>query len=102
MDPAANNRLSNPYGYDATGNLFTGPGIYATYDVQNRMATFVPTSGGTEYYSYGPDNMRLWKRTPSGSESITFYGARGERLGTYGLSTANQAVLVSPGATNVY
>ena len=46
--------------------------------------------------------MRLWKRTPTGNESITFYGARGERLGTYPLSTANQAVLVSPGATNVY
>jgi len=60
MDPAVNNRISNSsgYGYDATGNLTAGPGfLYATYDVQNRMATWVPTSGGTEYYSYGPDNL---------------------------------------------
>jgi hypothetical protein len=47
------------------------------------MATFVPTSGGTEYYSYGPDNMRVWKKPPSGPEEVYFYGALGEKLGRF-------------------
>jgi RHS repeat-associated protein len=87
---AATNRLSTSsgYGYDATGNLTSGPGfLYATYDVQNRMATYVPTSGGTEYYSYGPDNMRVWKKPPSGPEEVYFYGARGEKLGRFSYGT---------------
>jgi len=90
MDPAANNRLSTSsgYGYDATGNLTAGPGfLYTTYDVQNRMATFVPTSGGTEYYSYGPDNIRMWKKPPSGAEEVYFYGAQGEKLGRFSYSS---------------
>jgi RHS repeat-associated protein len=90
MDPAANNRISNSsgYGYDATGNLTSGPGfLYATYDVQNRMATYVPTSGGTEYYSYGPDNLRVWKKPPSGPEEVYFYGAQGEKLGRFSYGT---------------
>jgi len=87
---AATNRLSTSsgYGYDATGNLTSGPGfLYATYDVQNHMATYVPTSGGTEYYSYGPDNMRVWKKPPSGPEEVYFYGAQSEKLGRFNYGT---------------
>ena len=96
MDAAVNNRISNTsgYGYDTTGNLTAGPGfLYATYDVQNRMATWVPTSGGTEYYSYGPDNMRVWKKPPSGPEEVYFYGARGEKLGRFSYGTGVFATL---------
>ena len=49
--------------------------------------TYVPTSGGTEYYSYGPDNMRVWKRPPSGNEEVYFYGAQGEKLGRFGYAS---------------
>ncbi len=78
---------SSGYGYDASGNLAGGQGFSASYDVQNRMATFVPTSGGTEYYSYGPDNMRVWKKTPTAGEEVYFYGAQGEKLGRFGYGT---------------
>ncbi len=79
MDPAAN--ATPGYGAAATGNLAGGPGFGAGYDVQNRLPTFVPTSAGTEYYSYGPDNMRVWKKRPAAGEEVYFYGAQGEELG---------------------
>ena len=69
----ANNRI-NGYSYDTTGNLLGTGQFLATYDVQNRMATYAPTSGGTEYYSYGPDNMRVWKKTPTAGEEVYFCG----------------------------
>jgi hypothetical protein len=46
-------------------------------------AWYAPTSGGTEYYACGPDNMRMWKKTPSGNEEVYFYGAQGEKLGRF-------------------
>jgi len=57
-----------------------------TYDLANRLRTTQLVSGGTEYYSYSPDNKRILKRTPSGeswSEEWTMYGARGEKLGNF-------------------
>jgi hypothetical protein len=64
------------------------------YDVRNRLVTVAPSGGGTEYYSYSPDNLRVWKMTPAGSEELDFYGASGERLGVYGI--ANNYVYQGP------
>ena len=73
------NRLTS--GYDANGNMLTGYGLTMTYDERNRVASASPTSGGTEYYGYAPDNKRIYRLTAAGSEEWTFYGARGERIG---------------------
>ncbi|HVP45637.1 MAG TPA: RHS repeat-associated core domain-containing protein [Bryobacteraceae bacterium] len=82
---AANNRLVG-YTYDADGNMTIMSGTTFTYDVANRVATVLPSGGGTEQYSYGPDNLRVWKLPASGNEELHFYGVFGERLGTYSIA----------------
>ena len=80
---AANNQLVG-YAYDANGNMTSIPGTASfTYDVRNHIVSAYPSSGGTEQYSYSPDNLRVWKLTPAGGEELDFYGAFGERLGVY-------------------
>jgi hypothetical protein len=32
---------------------------------------------------YGPDNRRIYKKKPDGTEELYMYGVFGERLGTY-------------------
>jgi hypothetical protein len=61
-----------------------GAGVTLTYDEANRVSSASPTSGGTEYYGYAPDNKRIYRLTPQSgggwAENWTFYGAQGERL----------------------
>ena len=79
---AATNRLSSAT-YDANGNMTSGAGGSFGYDVANRMVSAVETGGGAEYYSYAPDNKRIYRQTVNGgtvTEEWTFYGARGEKL----------------------
>ena len=74
---AATNRFTGTYTYDLNGNLSYGGSADAnyTYDIENRMIRQSNTSTGTsELYSYGPDNLRVWKRRTDGSEQVTFYG----------------------------
>jgi hypothetical protein len=47
-------------------------GTSFTYDVANRIATVLPGGGGTERYSYGPDNLRVWKLAADGTEELHF------------------------------
>ena len=75
----ATNQLSGA-GYDLNGNMTTGTGVTLGYDEANRVASATPVSGGTEYYAYAPDNKRIYKLKADGTESWTFYGARGEKL----------------------
>ncbi len=84
---SANNQInSGGYTYDPSGNMTVMPGITSmTYDVRNRIAS-ATLSSGTEKYSYSPDNNRVWRLTATGSEELHFYGAFGERLGTYGIA----------------
>ena len=50
------------------------------------MASASPTSGGTEYYGYAPDNKRIYRWNPTtGTEEWILYGARGERIGTFSM-----------------
>ena len=80
---AATNQLSNA-SYDANGNMYSGAGVTMTYDEANRVTSASPTSGGTEYYGYAPDNKRVWHLKSDGvTEEWTLYGARGEKIGVY-------------------
>ncbi len=72
--------------YDANGNMTSGAGVSLGYDEANRVVSATPTSGGTEYYGYAPDNKRVYRLTPQTGggwvENWTFYGAQGEKLVT--------------------
>jgi RHS repeat-associated protein len=81
---AATNRLTYS-SYDANGNMLTGVGGLFTYDERNRLASAWESSGGVEYYGYAPDNKRIYRLTAAGTEEWTFYGAKGEKLGTFSL-----------------
>ncbi len=91
---SATNQLTGG-GYDLNGNMTTGVGASYTYDEANRIASASPTSGGTEYYGYAPDNKRIYRRnTATGAEEWTFYGAMGEKIGTFiGLTTESGLVV---------
>jgi len=83
---AATNRISTGgYTYDANGNLTAMPFFLTglTYDVENRMTQATHTLNGTEQYGYSPDNKRIWKKKPDGSEEIYFYGVDRRKLGSY-------------------
>ena len=83
---AANNRLSSA-SYDLNGNMTSGSGATMTYDEANRISSVAAVSGGTDYYGYAADNKRFYTyAAPSGTEEITFFGARGEKLGVYSLA----------------
>jgi hypothetical protein len=40
---------------DVDGNMTSGAGGTLGYDEANRMRSFAPVSGGTEYYGYSPE-----------------------------------------------
>src|SRR5262249_2802375 len=46
--------------------------------IENRL-----TSAAGESYTYAPDNKRVWKKKPNGSEEFYFHGISGQKLGTY-------------------
>ena len=78
VDPATN-RMGG-YSYDANGNQTLAPnGVTLSYDVENRLVA----TGNGESYAYDAGGRRLWKRMPNGTEEIYFYGASGQKLGTY-------------------
>ena len=79
-----NNRLSSA-SYDANGNMTSGSGATMTYDEANRIFSAAVSGGGIEYYGYTADNKRFYKYTSAAAEQVTFYGARGEKLGVYAL-----------------
>ena len=72
-------RLKNA-NYDANGNMTSGGGATLTYDVANRLVSAAETVEWTEYYGYAPDNKRVFRQLANGTQQITFYGARGEKL----------------------
>ncbi len=90
---AATNRLSGA-SYDANGNMTSGAGGTVGYDEANRMVSFAPVSGGTEYYAYAPDNKRIYRLKADGvTEELSLYGARGEKLGVYSVTGATTGIL---------
>lgn len=67
----------------------TAPGGGAlSYDAENRL---VSSAYGAENYAYHAGGRRIWKRIPNGTEELYFYGASGQKLGTF-----RPAVYTSP------
>jgi RHS repeat-associated protein len=98
---AATNQLANAY-YDLNGNMTSGAGASFTYDEANRNNSVTETSGGQEFYGYDAANKRVYVRDTNGAEWFTFYGAKGEKLGKYGISfTAADTNPGYPGCENV-
>jgi hypothetical protein len=88
--------------YDANGNAGVA-GLQYTYDIENRLTFQAAWTQSTEYgygYGYNPDNQRVYKTTATYdpgtggftvvNEEIAFWGATGQRMGTYSL-------IVNPG-----
>ena len=76
---SATNRI-NGYIHDGNGNITWLPnGTTLAYDVENRVKT--ATVGGTvETYYYAPDGKRVYRKAADGTETMYFYGVKGERL----------------------
>jgi len=101
---ASTNRITS-HTYDSNGNT-TNDGTRAmTYDISNRIAN---VSGGpsNEWYGYGGDNKRVWKKRQTGGstyeENVYFYGAGGQRFGTYTLTDTSGTLALAVKETNVY
>jgi RHS repeat-associated protein len=99
------NRMSAAgWSYDANGNtismLVGGATAMMSYDVDNRLVTWMKGSVGTEEYRYLPDNKRVWKKSPNGTETVYFYGAGGQKLGTYVVQT--EPFRLAQQSVNVY
>src|SRR6202023_1251873 len=96
----ANNHVAGFY--DANGNMSFSPsgnGGYI-YDVENRL---VNVGYQNEQYAYTPNNKRIWRRKPDGTEEIYFYGISGQKLGTYvPFIYSNASFSISTLDTNLY
>ena len=55
------------------------------------MASAQETGGGADMYGYATDNKRVYKAHNNGAwfEEVTFYGAKGDKLGVFQLQTSN-------------
>jgi RHS repeat-associated protein len=100
-DPATN-RLTG-YSSDANGNMTSTQSVYGlSYDVENRLVS-VPTSSNPEQYAYAPDNKRIWRRKPDGTEELYYYGISGQKLVTITpLVAANGDFFMTTLDTNLY
>jgi RHS repeat-associated protein len=54
---------------------------WGTYDYENR-----PVTDGVDYFSYGPDNLRVWKIRSDGSQDVYFYDPAGRKIAVYQVS----------------
>ncbi len=51
------------------------------------MTTVTGTSGGETFYGYDASNKRIYERDPRLGEVFIFFGAKGEKLGRYGIAS---------------
>lgn len=91
IDQTKNRISTSGYGYDSNGNMTSRPALGGgsnvfTFDYDNRLLT-AAVSSGTEEYNYLADNKRVWKKEPSGTEYVYFYGVGGQKLATYQVAT---------------
>jgi YD repeat-containing protein len=101
VDGGTNRVNSSGWSYDANGNVtlmpIVGGSTVNTFDVDNRM---ISSLAGTEQYGYAPDNKRVWKKAPDGTETVYFYGANGQKLVTYTVQASPFALVGA--RVNVY
>ena len=92
--------------YDFNGNSLSANGMTLVYDEANRVFEATNTGGQHEYYGYAPDNKRIYRLEHNGAEEWTFYGAKGEKLGTFAWSdlsgTGDCACVMNPVTSNVW
>jgi len=84
-----NNQITTQ-GYDANGN--TG----GSFDYENRL-----TTEDLDVYSYGPDNLRIWKVRSDGSQDVYFYDPAGRKLAVYQVSKTSGAQYYIGGGTMI-
>ena len=93
VDPTTNRLTGSAYTYDANGNLTAVAGAFtATYNVNNKLYTISPSSGGTQVYYYDQNGYR--GLIADGSSNIIgggFYGAYGEHESTGYLGSDSSA-----------
>lgn len=91
LDMSKNRINSSGWSYDDNGNTIVMPTAGGSaaleYDISNRLTKWTGPAGA-ESYAYLPDNKRVWKKAPSGAETVYFYGAGGAKLITYTLNTS--------------
>ena len=104
-DPATNRRTGESA--DANGNICVS-GQWCSYDVENRLAGVATSYPQWPYvaYSYAPGNKRVWRGVWNGStqtvDEITFWGANGQKLGTWALSMYYGQFVATATGTNYY
>jgi len=79
---------------DANGNLGSG-----VYDIENRL---IQPAGTSVTYAYAPGNKRVWRFSQAQFDEFTFWGANGQKLGTYNLQTVSGVTAFVRTSTNVY
>src|SRR4051794_38100199 len=57
---------------------------------------------GSKYYAYAPNNRRIWKKKPNGTEEIYYYGISGQKLGTYTPSLYLGVLYITTADQNLY
>ncbi len=81
--------------YDGNGNMTGGAGATLAYDVSNRLFQVYTTSGGYRYYSYAPDNKRIYEQVTSGTGEWVFYSPSGRKMGLYTYNASSGWSLLS-------
>ena len=92
---AATNRQTTDCA-DANGNVGCGSQQTYGYDAKNRISTVSLTGGGQMFYTYAPDNKRVWRNAYdiNGIQTlseVTFWSVTGQKLIACNL-TPGQAV----------
>ena len=104
-DPATNRRSGESA--DANGNIWIS-GQWCSYDIENRLVGVATSYPQSPYvaYSYAPGNKRVWRGVWNGStqtvDEVTFWGANGQRLGTWALSMYYGQFVATATGTNYY
>ncbi len=93
----ANNRVPT-FNQDNNGNVtWMPPGLTMTYDMENRKMS-AQGSFGTERYGYDPGNHRVYRKKADGTEEFTVWGAQGERVEVFKISSGQAQIQT----TNIY
>jgi RHS repeat-associated protein len=85
-NPKTNRAQMSQVEYDANGNMTNHFGTKLRFDIENRLVEVRDAGRGVERYAYDKDNLRIWKKSPDGTEEFHLYGTGGRLLATYRLT----------------